>query len=406
MTVLDHALGYARIGWRVAPVKPGTRWPRIDAWQENASTERSEIERWWTQWPDSDVSVVCGRESRLWVLDVDVKNHAGGDESLAMLIEEHGPLGDTLTVQTPSGGRHYYWRWPEGDVELTTSASQVAPGIDVRATGGQVVAPPSMDGGYVWSFDGGDPLEGELPAYAPEWLVRVVVEAARERHVEPRRARRTDADMDLPGDYFAATVSWAAMLEADGWTLHSVHGGTELWTRPGKDKRDGPSASLYYGGSDTLKVFSSAPELTKLGLEAGKTYERFGYLAASRYGGDHAAAARAVRTVMPRRPAIVLAGSTPSRPTKSTSGIDDMLAPPVAPGPTESDDPEPALLDEDLLDALPPLTRPPGPGIARPEDWHGMSLRADAERRLAGEPPERPRLGLVHPAGTRPTVPL
>jgi len=95
-----------------------------------------------------------------------------------------------------------------------------------------------------------------------------------------------------PGDRFEAETEWADLLTRDGWALHSARNGRagnyELWTRPGKSVKDGASASLYYEGSDVLKVFSSscAP------LDEGRTYTRFGYEAAMRHGGDHSALGR------------------------------------------------------------------------------------------------------------------
>jgi len=97
-----------------------------------------------------------------------------------------------------------------------------------------------------------------------------------------------------PGDLWAAEHPWADILTADGATFlgmaNSRHGPYERWSRPslpGEQFTPHLSATVDYGGSDVLKVFSSnwAP------LSEGQTYSRFGYHAATRYGGDHSAAA-------------------------------------------------------------------------------------------------------------------
>ncbi|WP_461628003.1 bifunctional DNA primase/polymerase, partial [Bradyrhizobium sp. 25ACV] len=46
-------------------------------------------------------------------------------------------LGTTWTVQTRSGGQHLYYIHRPG---LRGSASKIAPGVDVRADGGYVIA--------------------------------------------------------------------------------------------------------------------------------------------------------------------------------------------------------------------------------------------------------------------------
>lgn len=105
----------------------------------------------------------------LIVVDVDVKNNAAGEESLKQLIEENGDLPKTWTANTPSGGKHYYFSY-EGEIKCKTG---VRPGLDIRADGGYVVAPPSAaDGTYEWA---NAPWDTELAAI-PEWLEDIVKE--------------------------------------------------------------------------------------------------------------------------------------------------------------------------------------------------------------------------------------
>src|SRR4030095_253716 len=64
-------------------------------------------------------------------------------------------------------GRHIWFRMP--DTELRNSASKIAPGIDIRADGGYVLAPPSVHPSgrrYAWSVDSASTI-----AEAPAWLV-------------------------------------------------------------------------------------------------------------------------------------------------------------------------------------------------------------------------------------------
>jgi hypothetical protein len=93
-----------------------------------------------------------------------------------------------------------------------------------------------------------------------------------------------------PAEAFDAAHTWAELLEADGWVLHHVdRDGEHHWVRPGKDPREGASATTMWKGNDCLKVFTADPPP---GLEEGRAYGRFGYYAATRHGGDFSAAAK------------------------------------------------------------------------------------------------------------------
>lgn len=155
------ALMYARRGWRVFPLVPRSKFPKIDAWQHEATTDTATIEKWWTKWPDAGVGVATGSGSRVLVLDVD-----GGDlgvASLRLLAAEYGPLPETLTATTGGGGTHYIF---ECGVETSNSASKIGKKLDVRGDGGYIVVWPSVSekGPYRWNT----PMVPVAPA--PEWF--------------------------------------------------------------------------------------------------------------------------------------------------------------------------------------------------------------------------------------------
>lgn len=293
MTPLDYALAYAARGWRVAPIAPGTKYPRIHQWQVKATTDPAVIRTWWQRFPADGVSIVTGEASGLVVVDIDPRHD--GDDTLAELEAAHGPLPDTVESITGGGGRHLLFRWPEGVPYPRNDQTGVAlgAGIDVRAEGGQIVAPPTIhpDTGvaYAWEVEH-DPLDGVVVAEAPAWMVDALSAPVPDR--KPRATKAAVAG-DRPGDIFARSCTWPELLEPAGWRLHSVHahgGGYELWTRPGKDVRQGASASLYYQGSDVLKVFTSSASP----LEPGRTYDRWSFHVALTYGStDDATLARA-----------------------------------------------------------------------------------------------------------------
>ena len=288
-TNLDRALTYARRGWRVVPIPPGEKFPRgITAWQTEGSTDEAKITHWWTQAPDHGIGIVTGATSGLWVLDVDVAGDKVGDETLAEHEAGYGDLPDTYEVITGSGGRHLYFAWPTDGQVITNSASgRLGPGLDVRGEGGFVVAPPSLHAnGNRYEVEASAP---DHVAPAPKWLLAMLEDP--EPAAPAPRAPTTPAG-DRPGDLWAAATTWAQILTPDGWTLHHTsRDGEEHWTRPGKERRDGTSATTGYKGSDVLKVFTSSHPT----LAADETYTKIGYLAATKFGNDHGAAARALR---------------------------------------------------------------------------------------------------------------
>ena len=62
------------------------------------------------------------------------------------------PPGPTRMASTPSGGAHIYFRESAGG-DIRNSAGRLGPGLDVRAHGGYVVAPPSVIDGKAYRWD-------------------------------------------------------------------------------------------------------------------------------------------------------------------------------------------------------------------------------------------------------------
>lgn len=274
------------------PIPAGEKYPRnLTDWQQRATTDAAQIAEWWPDGTTNGIGIATGAATGFFALDVDPRH--GGDDTLADLEHEHGRLPDTIESLTGGGGRHICFETPEGITITNDQAGRLGPGLDIRGEGGQIVVPPTIHPNgtpYEWEalsdpFDGGELVE------APQWLIDLLT--ADTTPAAPRRTKRSATALagQRPGDVFETETQWADLLERDGWTLHSGRQGRqgdyELWTRPGKDVREGASASLYYGGADVLKVFSSSVP----NLDADATYTRFGYYAATRHGGDHRAAA-------------------------------------------------------------------------------------------------------------------
>jgi hypothetical protein len=195
---LTMALAYAARGWLVFPVPPGTKKSYVSKktkWGSGANWGATKdpilIGLYWSKYPRANVGVVTGPDSDLWVMETDSrKGHKGlridGEVSLRELEDEHGKLPDTLTGISPSGSRHYYYKWPDDlKDEIRNSTSVMGIGIDVRGFGGMVVAPPSIKpdvGAYRWI--------NNLPiADAPQWLVKAAIAASKRIKVDTATTR-------------------------------------------------------------------------------------------------------------------------------------------------------------------------------------------------------------------------
>ena len=107
------------------------------------------------------IGIPTGEASGFFVLDLDCKNGAQGLEWLA--AHEHR-LPQTRRHRTRSGGVHLLFAMPTGRT-IRNSASKVGPGVDVRGTGGYIIAPPS---------DGYDVVDHAIIAEAPAWLLDLI----------------------------------------------------------------------------------------------------------------------------------------------------------------------------------------------------------------------------------------
>lgn len=179
---VEAALAYAGLGLRVLPVHgpagsggcdcrlgptcpSAGKHPWTNDWPTAASTDPRVIRGWGSRWPNANIGIATGRESRAVVLDVD--RRSGGLEALDALESEHGPLPETLVVHTGGGGKHYYFRYPEHDIR----SAVICPGVEIKSDGAFVVAPPSVHvsgGEYQWEDEIG-PGQGVIAGF-PAWL--------------------------------------------------------------------------------------------------------------------------------------------------------------------------------------------------------------------------------------------
>lgn len=153
---LASALAWAGRGFRVFPLKPNSKEPMASGWTETATCDADAVRGMWADAPMANIGVLT---NDMIVVDVDVKDGKPGLESL---LDLNLPL-DTLTVRTPSGGLHLYFRGPN----RANGVNSLGAGLDVRSWHGYVVAPGSTTPKGEYS------LSNEAPVLdAPEDLIR------------------------------------------------------------------------------------------------------------------------------------------------------------------------------------------------------------------------------------------
>lgn len=128
--------------------------------KDDATTDVGVIAEWLARWPGCNWGV--RPPVGVVVLDIDPRN--GGEDSLAKLELQHGPLPRTLTARTGSGGLHIWLSY------AGPTRGKLAAGIDVKSNSGYLVAPPSVHacgGTYEW-------LDQRPAAYAPAWVKAIL----------------------------------------------------------------------------------------------------------------------------------------------------------------------------------------------------------------------------------------
>lgn len=97
LSALSAPLRYRAHGCAVVPLMPRKKIP-LSNWSEfqHRHPTEGEIRAWWAAWPAAGVAIICGRISRLTVVDIDPRAH--GDESVASLRLPNGPRARSLPL--------------------------------------------------------------------------------------------------------------------------------------------------------------------------------------------------------------------------------------------------------------------------------------------------------------------
>ncbi len=207
MTLLEHALRYARMGRPVFPCASNKK-PLTSRGFKDASLDEKTITAWWTDNPHALIGTPTGNGAI--VIDVDGEE---GEMSLQGLEFTHGPLPPTRTSAT-GHGRHLWYRV---QCAVRNSAGKIADGIDIRGDGGYVILPPSPHPAgtlYRWVTRC---APAELPASWLELLLKqdMAEKVASTKESEPIPAGRRNSTLaSIAGTMRRRGMSESAILSA------------------------------------------------------------------------------------------------------------------------------------------------------------------------------------------------
>ena len=326
--IADAALTWHDAGCSIIPIRAdGTKKPMFD-WKSNMTKRMSRelVAKWFAGTPSAGIGIVCGAISgNLEMLELEGRATTSLDfdaimwECQARGVDGlfHSMMYDGYAEWTPSGGLHFLYRITDHEVPGNTKIARrpateeelaekptdkIKVLAETRGEGGYLVVAPS--GGAVhatgdsWTVAAG--ALGKIRAIS--WDERCKLHEAIHAALDTMPAAPTPAPRpplssllpsatDRPGDDYNARVQWIEILGPQGWTVSHTAGHTTYWVRPGKDKKDGHSATTGRSADgDRLYVFSSATA-----FEPEVPYTKFAAYTLLEHAGDYAAAARELR---------------------------------------------------------------------------------------------------------------
>jgi P4 family phage/plasmid primase-like protien len=295
VTLLDAALTMHAAGLAVIPVRPdGSKAPAVD-WKtyQHQPPTTEQLHTWFTGSSYDGLGVVCGATSgHVEMLELEGRaTHLVGELAQLLTDSGFGELWQRLCTgyleQSPSGGLHWLYRVDGPARPNTKLARRPHPDnprlvdvlIETRGEGGFTVTAPSAGRshptGKPWLLLAGNPAtiptltvdeRDALHHFCTVFDQMPVIEDA----PRPVGHTATSATGERPGDHYNASTSWDDILTPHGWTRSKKLGPAWGWTRPGKEARDGISATTGRNDADNLFVFSSSTE-----FETERAYSKF-----------------------------------------------------------------------------------------------------------------------------------
>lgn len=379
-TVLDEALAFARNGCSVIPAAAdGTKAP-LGAWKQWQAQRPDDTQlRAWLAGGHPGIGIVTGAISgNLEMLEFEAAAVTDHLVAAAAELATAAGIGDVwhrlaagYMEYTPSGGIHFLYRVAghpvPGSIKLARGPHHSTL-IETRGEGGFTITAPS--GGPVhptgkpWAIVTGGPATIPVLQASERNALHSILRTLGEQpeppapFTQPHREPSATGGV-APGEDYNQRTDWAQILKPLGWAHVTTRGTVRYWRRPGKDK--GISATTGRPPHDNLYAFT-----TSTALDPETPYSKFGVLAELHHGGDHSAAASALRAqgygTPPPVPAIAppafqQPAAAPAPPAGPAAAAPDSEQPPrsswhpldlgpILDGDT-SGDPEPVTLTRD-----------------------------------------------------------
>lgn len=198
-------------------------------------------------------------------------------------------------IETINGKEHHYvWISARNKVQVRLVDGNwqgQSTLIETKGVGGYVVCPPSPD----YDIIQGDLLD--IPRLTSQERMSLLVTCRALNEIEPKETKRvtTPSTTDKPGDIYNSDMSsfeaTKTILRNNGWKSHD----DKHWSRPGKELKDGISATFGKVGDKKFYVFSSNADP----FEMNTSYSMFAVKTLLEFNGDYSACAK---SMMPDKP--------------------------------------------------------------------------------------------------------
>ena len=154
---LNNALGFIERDISIFPVAASDKFPITKRGFKDATTDAKQIRKWAREFPNANIGIKTGSASSLVFIDLDRKNGVDGVKAIETPCNQWKiKLPKTYWVQTPSRGKHIFFRSPKYAGKIPIGVNVLAMGIDIRAEGGCVVAQGSSIDGANYKVIEGD----------------------------------------------------------------------------------------------------------------------------------------------------------------------------------------------------------------------------------------------------------
>lgn len=184
--MLNEAIKLANRGFRIIPCNG--KIPLIKKWQVNATYNREKIKELWNN-KNYNIGILTGANANnLVVIDCDIKDDVNGiDNFLNFLKKNNINLPNTLTATSGRNGKHYYFKSKSPNIKSGTNVFDS--GIDIRANGGFIIAPPSLhQNGNFYKWDNNLEI-----AYLPQVIEDILLQDNTKDKTNDTKQKKTNS---------------------------------------------------------------------------------------------------------------------------------------------------------------------------------------------------------------------